>query len=69
VDLYLLVTDLAVTETVPAAKIDSYQKFFWGSAATHTWGSVVKEIGKILNSKGLIPTAEPKSIPYEDKFK
>lgn len=68
VNLYLLVADLAITETVPAAKVESYHKFFFGSAATHSWGAVVKEIGKILNQKGIIPTAEPKSIPYEPRL-
>ncbi|KAG8793244.1 hypothetical protein FRC17_008472, partial [Serendipita sp. 399] len=68
VDLYILVTQLATSELVPAAKVDSFHKFFWGSVGTHTWGDVAGQIGVVLKQKGLAETAEAKSIPYSDEF-
>ncbi|CAG7854911.1 SubName: Full=Uncharacterized protein {ECO:0000313/EMBL:CCA70316.1} [Serendipita indica DSM 11827] len=63
VDLYIIVTKLATSELGPAAKVDSYHKFFWGSAGKHVWGDVAREIGKALKAKGLVETAEAKSVP------
>ncbi|KAG8768089.1 hypothetical protein FRC16_007161 [Serendipita sp. 398] len=68
VELYIIVAKLAVSELVPAAKVDSFTKFFWGSVDTHTWGDVARQIGITLKKKGLIETSEAKSVPYSDEF-
>ena len=60
--MYIIVTQLATSELVPAAKVDSYHKFFWGSADKHVWGDVARQIGKALKAKGLVETAEAKSV-------
>ena len=62
VDLYLIVTNLALSELGPAAKVDSYNKFFWGSVGKHVWGDIARKVGTILHGQGLIDSAEPKSI-------
>ncbi|KAG8806973.1 hypothetical protein FRC17_004700 [Serendipita sp. 399] len=68
VDLYILVTQLAISELAPAAKVDSFHKFFWGSVGTHIWGDVARQIGVVLKQKGLAETDEAKSIPYSDEY-
>lgn len=62
VELYLLVTNLATSELTSPSKTDSYTRFFWGSVARHVWGDVAREVGKLLHKKGLIETAEAKSV-------
>jgi hypothetical protein len=64
VDLYIIVANLAQAELVPAAKVDSYTKFFWGSVGKHSWGNVAHQIGTLLLPLGLIDTLEHKSIPF-----
>jgi len=68
VDLYIIVTNLAIAELGPAAKVDSYNKFFWGSVGKHSWGDVARKIGKILHSQGIIDKVEPKSIPFRPEL-
>jgi len=63
VDLYIIVTNLALSELGPAAKVDSYNKFFWGSVGKHVWGDIARKVGTILHGQGLIDSAEAKSIP------
>ncbi|KIM29664.1 hypothetical protein M408DRAFT_67513 [Serendipita vermifera MAFF 305830] len=66
VDLYIIVTNLAISEL--GTKTDPYSKFFWGSVGLHTWGDIARKIGNILYAKGLIDKVEPKSIPFRQEL-
>jgi len=68
VDLYIIITNLAQSELVPAAKVDSYTKFFWGSVGKHTWGDVAHQIGTLMLPLGLINSLEHKSIPLRPEL-
>ncbi|KAH7097495.1 NAD(P)-binding protein [Auriculariales sp. MPI-PUGE-AT-0066] len=50
-------------------KASPYEKFYFGSAKTHVFGEVQREITKLLYNKGLIPNAEAERIELKDVVK
>ncbi|KAG8891948.1 hypothetical protein FRC00_012892, partial [Tulasnella sp. 408] len=63
-DLYGLVLELGLSGNGPS---DSYERFFFGSAGEHVWGNVAQELAKIMHQKGLVDSAEVKSIALEEE--
>lgn len=63
-DLYGLVLELGLSGN---GSSDSYERFFFGSAGEHVWGKVAQELAKIMHQKGLVDTAEVKSIALEEE--
>ncbi|KAG9019811.1 hypothetical protein FRB90_005959 [Tulasnella sp. 427] len=63
-DLYGLVLELGLSGDGPS---DAYERFFFGSVGEHVWGEVAKELGKIMHQKGLVDTAEVKSISLQEE--
>ncbi|KAG8882967.1 hypothetical protein FRB97_007454 [Tulasnella sp. 331] len=63
-DLYTLVLDLALSDTrIPNS---SYARFFWGSAHTHVWGEVAKDLAVFMYRKGLVDSDEVKSVTVSE---
>ncbi|KAG8897894.1 hypothetical protein FRC01_011123, partial [Tulasnella sp. 417] len=63
-DLYGLVLELGLSGNAPS---DAYERFFFGSAGEHVWGNVAKELARIMHQKGLVESAEVKSIALEEE--
>lgn len=59
VDLYTLILKHALSGTDTAS---SYGKFYFGSVQEHVWGDLIRQIGQILNERGVIPDAEAGSM-------
>jgi len=59
IELYLLVLSRALSGTKESS---SYAKFYFGSVYEHVWGDIIRQIGQILYEKGILPSAEAKSI-------
>jgi len=69
--LYLIVLDKALVEratgTFTATAVsDPYERFYWGSVATHQWGNVAQDIAKILYKKGLVDSDKAISVPVNE---
>jgi len=75
-ELYLIVLDKALVErvtgtfatttTTTAAVSDPYERFYWGSVATHQWGNIAQDIAKILYKKGLVDSDKAISVPVNE---
>jgi len=78
-ELYLIVLDKALVEratgtftatatttTTTTAVSDPYERFYWGSVATHQWGNVAQDIAKILYKKGLVDSDKAISVPADE---
>lgn len=68
-ELYLIVLDKALVERATGtltAVSDPYERFYWGSVATHQWGNVAQEIAKILYKKGLVDADKAVSVPANE---
>lgn len=59
-ELYLISLDKALVEratggtAITTVVTDPYERFYWGSVATHEWGNVAQGIARILYKKGLV---------------
>jgi hypothetical protein len=68
-ELYLLILDKALVESANGTfttVTDPYERFYWGSAATHEWGNVAQEIAKILYKKGVVDSDKAISVPANE---
>lgn len=65
-DLYLLIFEHALAaKDTPSA----YERFYWGSAGTHNWGEITRDLAARLHRRGLIDTTEIKSVTVKDEPK
>jgi len=62
VDLYVLVLE----EALAFKTASPWERFYWGSARTHIWGDITKDLGVRLHRRGLVDTVEVKSIKLEE---
>ncbi|KAG9044688.1 hypothetical protein FS837_007703 [Tulasnella sp. UAMH 9824] len=68
VDLYVLIFNLAISSRQSRAKVDPYERFFWGSSArTHLWGEVTRVLANILYAKGIVKKEGVRSVSLEDE--
>ncbi|KAG8859277.1 hypothetical protein FRB96_004492 [Tulasnella sp. 330] len=71
VELYTLVFDRALTDNKGSLSnlqpVSSYERFYWGSAATHVWGEVAKSLAVLLHKRGLVETEEVKPVTIEEQ--
>lgn len=68
-ELYLLVLDKALVERATGTlttAADPYERFYWGSVATHQWGNVAQELAKILYKKGVVDSDKALSVPANE---
>ncbi|KAG9005687.1 hypothetical protein FRB93_009613 [Tulasnella sp. JGI-2019a] len=64
-DLYLRVLDLALLNIdIPGSP---YERFFWGSAHTHIWGEVARDLAMLMYKRGLVDRDEVRSVNVEDE--
>lgn len=67
-ELYTLVLGRALTNSLSNLKpVSSYERFYWGSAATHVWGDIAKSLAVLLHKKGLVKTEEVKPVTIEEQ--
>lgn len=63
-DLYVRVFDLALSGTgIPDSP---YARFFWGSANTHVWGEVARDLATLMYRKGLVDVEEVRSVAVDE---
>ncbi|TDL24607.1 NAD(P)-binding protein [Rickenella mellea] len=63
-DLYLIVFKLATSGEDP--ETSPYAKFYFASAAEHTWGDVARDIAPLLYKRGLVKNQEAISVPASE---
>jgi len=69
VELYLIILDKSLAERAIGtftSVTDPYERFYWGSVATHEWGSVTHQIAKILYKKGFVDSDKAISVPANE---
>lgn len=67
VDLYVRLFQHTLT-TSPSSE-PAYEKFYWGSAGTYTWGPVARKIATLLHKRGAVDTVQVKSVTVQEEPK
>jgi len=64
--LYIIVLKHALEITKTGIKRSPYESFYTACAYEHCWGDIAKRLGTILHKRGVVDTAECKSIKLEE---
>ncbi|KAG9014714.1 hypothetical protein FRB94_010561 [Tulasnella sp. JGI-2019a] len=69
-ELYVLVLEQSLDNIKDSSEnpkpTSPYERFYWGSAATHVWGEIAKDLAVLLHKKGLVDTNDVKSVTIEE---